>query len=219
MGRRRRRGFHAQGQGADAEPGGRQQDRRARQPQHRACCGTSATRASCWSGAGWSMPATSRPRSSTTTSCWPSCAPAKSSNWRHRHRAARRSSARSRRSALSDDACVIRGWFVDTEGAVPGGIALQVNGQRYAAEKIERMRRPDVMRHFGLSSDDCGFRATIAMPRSLRGSPNWVPTCRSSAASLPSMPTRPCGSQARSRRCCRPLRKSFFRPPDPPAGR
>jgi len=66
--------------------------------------------------------------------------------------------------SLERDACVIRGWFIDTEGAVPGGVALQVDGQRYAAEKIERMRRPDVMRHFGLSSDNCGFRATIAMP-------------------------------------------------------
>lgn len=66
--------------------------------------------------------------------------------------------------SLGDDGCVIKGWFVDTEGAVPGGIALHVNGLRYDARKIERMRRPDVMRHFGLSSDDCGFRATIDIP-------------------------------------------------------
>jgi len=62
------------------------------------------------------------------------------------------------------DGCVVRGWFVDTEGVVPGGLALQVNGMRYAATRVERMRRPDVMRHFGLSSDECGFRATIALP-------------------------------------------------------
>ncbi len=65
---------------------------------------------------------------------------------------------------LDREGCVVRGWFVDTEGAVPGGVALQVNGMRYAATRIERMRRPDVMRHFGLSSDECGFRATIALP-------------------------------------------------------
>jgi ABC-type polysaccharide/polyol phosphate transport system ATPase subunit len=65
---------------------------------------------------------------------------------------------------LERDTCVIRGWFIDTEGAVPAGLALQVDGQRYGADTIERMRRPDVMRHFGLSSDNCGFRATIPVP-------------------------------------------------------
>jgi ABC-type polysaccharide/polyol phosphate transport system ATPase subunit len=65
---------------------------------------------------------------------------------------------------LERDACVIRGWFIDTEGAVPGGLALQVDGQRYGANTIERMRRPDVMRHFGLTNDNCGFRATIPVP-------------------------------------------------------
>ncbi|KIQ97613.1 ABC transporter ATP-binding protein [Lysobacter sp. A03] len=62
------------------------------------------------------------------------------------------------------DTCVIKGWLIDTEGAMPCGVALQVDGQRYAAETIERMRRPDVMRHFGLSDDACGFRVTIAIP-------------------------------------------------------
>lgn len=65
---------------------------------------------------------------------------------------------------LDREGCVVRGWFVDTEGAVPGGVALQVNGMRYAAASLERMRRPDVMRHFGLSNDECGFRATIMLP-------------------------------------------------------
>lgn len=66
--------------------------------------------------------------------------------------------------SIDSDGCVIRGWFVDTEGAVPDDVVLQVNGMRYAARDIERMRRPDVMRHFGLSSDECGFRATVAVP-------------------------------------------------------
>lgn len=64
---------------------------------------------------------------------------------------------------FEQEGCVIRGWFVDTEGVVPGGIALQVNGMRYPAVRIERMRRPDVMRHFGLSNDECGFRAIVAL--------------------------------------------------------
>ncbi|WP_051176343.1 ABC transporter ATP-binding protein [Luteimonas mephitis] len=68
--------------------------------------------------------------------------------------------------AVERDACVIRGWFVDTEGAVPSGLALQLNGQRHAASTIERIRRPDVKRHFGLSNDECGFLATVPLPAS-----------------------------------------------------
>lgn len=63
--------------------------------------------------------------------------------------------------AFGRSGCVIKGWFVDTEGVVPNAVVLQANGLRYAAGKVERMRRPDVMRHFGLSMDDCGFRATF----------------------------------------------------------
>jgi ABC-type polysaccharide/polyol phosphate transport system ATPase subunit len=66
--------------------------------------------------------------------------------------------------ALEDGSCVIKGWFIDTEGAVPGGLSLQVNGQRYTAGRIDRIHRADVMRHFGLSTDACGFLATIPMP-------------------------------------------------------
>lgn len=65
--------------------------------------------------------------------------------------------------ALDAEGCIVRGWFVDTEGAVPAGVALRVNGLRYAATRVERVRRPDVMRHFGLSTDACGFRATIPL--------------------------------------------------------
>ncbi len=63
-----------------------------------------------------------------------------------------------------DGTYVIKGWFVDTDGAVPGGVVLEVHGHRYAAEKIERIKRPDVMHHFGLSTEDCGFRATVVLP-------------------------------------------------------
>ncbi len=65
---------------------------------------------------------------------------------------------------VESDACIIRGWFVDTEGVVPNELVLHVNGGRHVAQAIERMRRPDVMRHFGLASDDCGFRAVVPIP-------------------------------------------------------
>jgi ABC-type polysaccharide/polyol phosphate transport system ATPase subunit len=65
---------------------------------------------------------------------------------------------------LEGGACVVRGWFIDTEGAVPRGVALQVDGRRFGADSIECMRRPDVMRHFGLATDECGFRARIVVP-------------------------------------------------------
>ena len=66
--------------------------------------------------------------------------------------------------SIEDDACVIRGWFVDTQGSVPSGLSLQLDGQRHAAVSLKRVSRPDVMQHFGLHTDDCGFLATIPLP-------------------------------------------------------
>jgi ABC-type polysaccharide/polyol phosphate transport system ATPase subunit len=60
--------------------------------------------------------------------------------------------------------CVVRGWFVDNEGAVPAGLSLQLDGQRHATKSLERLHRPDVQRHFGLGTDECGFIATIPLP-------------------------------------------------------
>lgn len=65
---------------------------------------------------------------------------------------------------IEDATCVVRGWFVDTEGAVPSGLSLQLDGQRHVATSLERQCRPDVMRHFGLPADDCGFLARIPLP-------------------------------------------------------
>lgn len=56
---------------------------------------------------------------------------------------------------------VLKGWFVDTEGVVPGGLALQMGGLRYAAEHLQLHARPDVKRHLGLSTDECGFKAIV----------------------------------------------------------
>lgn len=68
------------------------------------------------------------------------------------------------RATGDGDRFLVKGWMIDTEGAVPAGIAMERYGYRYVAEKIERIRRPDVMRHFGLSTDQCGFHALIAVP-------------------------------------------------------
>lgn len=65
---------------------------------------------------------------------------------------------------IEGGACVVRGWFVDTEGAVPSGLSLQLDGQRHVAASVKRIRRPDVQRHLGLSLDDCGFMARIPLP-------------------------------------------------------
>lgn len=66
--------------------------------------------------------------------------------------------------SIEGGACMVRGWFIDTEGAVPSGLSLHLDGQRHVASTIERARRPDVMRHFGLATDVCGFLATIPLP-------------------------------------------------------
>ncbi|MBA2237823.1 MAG: ABC transporter ATP-binding protein [Lysobacter sp.] len=62
------------------------------------------------------------------------------------------------------EAFVVKGWFVNNEGAVPGGVVMEVNGRRYLADRFEHQKRPDVMRHLGLSHDQCGFLATISVP-------------------------------------------------------
>jgi len=59
---------------------------------------------------------------------------------------------------------LLKGWFVDTEGVVPAALALDVAGARYLPERIELHRRPDVKRHFGLSTEECGFRAWFSVP-------------------------------------------------------
>lgn len=65
------------------------------------------------------------------------------------------------RSGVRAGQFVVRGWMVDSEGSSPNGIAVEVDGHRYAACTIERVRRPDVKKHLGLHSDECGFSATV----------------------------------------------------------
>jgi ABC-type polysaccharide/polyol phosphate transport system ATPase subunit len=64
---------------------------------------------------------------------------------------------------LQDGVFVVRGWIVNTEGVVPGGVVVEVNGRRYIADSVEHHSRPDVARHLGLSNDLCGFHATLTI--------------------------------------------------------
>src|SRR3546814_19699233 len=68
---------------------------------------------------------------------------------------------------MKEGGCVVRGWFVDTQGVVPAAVVLRVNGASYGTDDLERTSRPDVQRHFGLAETTCGFIATIAIPGGL----------------------------------------------------
>jgi ABC-type polysaccharide/polyol phosphate transport system ATPase subunit len=65
---------------------------------------------------------------------------------------------------VDDGIVVIKGWMTSTEGDAPRGLALEVGGVRYAASRVDRTRRPDVMRHFGLRDPNCGFSAIFSVP-------------------------------------------------------
>lgn len=67
---------------------------------------------------------------------------------------------------VSFDAGVLRlgGWLVDTEGGLPSGLAVEVDGVRSLATRIDRVPRTDVMRHLGLSTDNCGIDARFDFP-------------------------------------------------------
>ena len=58
----------------------------------------------------------------------------------------------------------IKGWLVDTEGRVPGGVVVQVQGRRYVARRVEHHARPDVAGHLGLANAECGFQAVVRVP-------------------------------------------------------
>ena len=51
---------------------------------------------------------------------------------------------------------------------LPGGVVVEVNGRRFVAAELKRTRRPDVMRHLGLSTDECGFSAIVEVPGAAR---------------------------------------------------
>jgi lipopolysaccharide transport system ATP-binding protein len=59
---------------------------------------------------------------------------------------------------------LLKGWMVDSEGATPSAIVVEWGGARYVANMVKRIRRPDVMRHFGLTDADCGFLSEVDVP-------------------------------------------------------
>lgn len=61
--------------------------------------------------------------------------------------------------AMEDGVFRVSGWITSTDGSSPQGLALEVGGVRYQAIEIARIKRPDVMRHFGLDDAQCGFIA------------------------------------------------------------
>jgi len=59
---------------------------------------------------------------------------------------------------------MLKGWMIDNEGGVPAGLVLQVADRRFPLHELSRTSRADVMRHFGLGSEKCGFQATFMVP-------------------------------------------------------
>lgn len=57
----------------------------------------------------------------------------------------------------------LRGWVVDTEGRAPDSLTITMGMLRCTASRFMRVARPDVMRHLGLASPDCGFEADFAL--------------------------------------------------------
>jgi len=64
----------------------------------------------------------------------------------------------------TDVVCTLEGWWAGADGALPKVLALQVDGRRYTAGRIFPIKREDVKQRFGLSHEDCGFRARIRIP-------------------------------------------------------
>lgn len=61
--------------------------------------------------------------------------------------------------SLVDGGFSLEGWWADVSGGVPEALAIRLRGRRYFAEKVEPVKRPNVMSRFGLAHDDYGFRA------------------------------------------------------------
>jgi ABC-type polysaccharide/polyol phosphate transport system ATPase subunit len=66
--------------------------------------------------------------------------------------------------SVENGSAYLQGWCITTEGVAAPRLVLERNGSRHALAEIERYPRPDVMKHFGLSDDRCGFRARFDIP-------------------------------------------------------
>lgn len=58
---------------------------------------------------------------------------------------------------------VLKGWLVDAEGGIPGGLVVEAGGVRVPAASIRRTGRGDVSEHFGLINEECGFLAEFEL--------------------------------------------------------
>lgn len=64
---------------------------------------------------------------------------------------------------ISEGVLVLEGWWADTSGGLPDALAVRV-GRRYCpAQEVQRVKRPDVMRHLGLPHEEYGFTAKFRM--------------------------------------------------------
>lgn len=60
---------------------------------------------------------------------------------------------------IVEGAMKVRGWCVNSDGSVPTGLAVVLDGVRHPVARVEQYPRPDVARHMGLSDSTCGFVA------------------------------------------------------------
>lgn len=61
--------------------------------------------------------------------------------------------------SFSDGMLVLEGWWADTSGGLPEALAVRLHGRYCLAHEVDRVKRPDVMRHLGLPHDEYGFKA------------------------------------------------------------
>lgn len=58
----------------------------------------------------------------------------------------------------------VQGWFANTDGEIPSSLAAELLGTARLADRLDSVRRPDVMRHLGLPQEYCGFAAEFLLP-------------------------------------------------------
>lgn len=63
----------------------------------------------------------------------------------------------------------LKGWMVGADGSVPQGLAIESRGVRHRVDRIERHRRADVVRHFGLRDGEYGFSAEFDVADAWQG--------------------------------------------------
>lgn len=72
--------------------------------------------------------------------------------------------------SLTDGRLTVRGWAVDSQGALPEGIHASLGRRALGATHFERQLRPDVQRHLGLPHGLVGYQIVFEIPVSGGGS-------------------------------------------------